>query len=279
MMALEVSTLPQCKISLTSLLEATTLAVENKRVSNLLLLEAVDLESSQELQLEVQMRYKQKLQMASQESRLTGITVGTDFDPKELMFRNYLGMITQDSKPAARISFSAGEKEVFSVGWLDPSGRLVAKNKLQVNDTEGIDSVSPVLQTPLQLGHWTVLVALAHPNNRASLIAKERFIVVPSSSKVQEVKPLPLLQDASLEQFITLEERAQSVGKTFDESIEALHKFFFFPASCLIQTSLYASANQPCSSLPLCKDTPWSSRFPDPKSSILGVGEDGMLFP
>ena len=94
-----------------------------------------------------------------------------------------------------------------------------------MNDTEGIDSVSPVLQTPLQLGHWTVLVALAHPNNRASLIAKERFIVVPrffpilsltlsqfdlflcSSSKVQEVKPLPLLQDASLEQFITLEER------------------------------------------------------------------------
>ena len=56
MLALEVSTLPQCKISFTSLLEATTLAVENKRVSNLLLLEAVDLESSQELQLEVQMR-------------------------------------------------------------------------------------------------------------------------------------------------------------------------------------------------------------------------------
>ena len=49
------------------------------------------------------------------------------------MFRNYLGLINQDSKPAARITFSAGEqKEVFTIGWLDPSGRLVAKNKLQV---------------------------------------------------------------------------------------------------------------------------------------------------
>ena len=70
--------------------------------------------------------------MATQTSRFTGITVGTDFDPKELMFRNYLGIISQDSKPAARIVFSAGEKEVFSIGWIDPSGRLVAKNKLQV---------------------------------------------------------------------------------------------------------------------------------------------------
>ena len=77
-------------------------------------------------------RYKQKLHVASQASRLTGITVGTDFDPKELMFRNYLGIISQDSKPAARIVFSAGEKEVFNIGWIDPSGRLVAKNKLQV---------------------------------------------------------------------------------------------------------------------------------------------------
>ena len=70
--------------------------------------------------------------MASQKSRFTGITVGTEFDPKELMFRNYLGIISQESKPAARIEFSAGEKEVFSIGWIDPSGRLVAKNKLQV---------------------------------------------------------------------------------------------------------------------------------------------------
>merc|ERR1719285_91579 len=285
MLALEVSTLSQCKISFSSLLEATTLAVDSNRDSNLLLLEAVDLSSSQTLQLEVQMRYRQKLHVASQTSRFTGITVGTEFDPKELMFRNYLGLINQDSKPAARVTFSAGEqKEVFTIGWLDPSGRLVAKNKLQVNDTDGIDSVSPVLHNPLPLGHWTVLVALTHPHTGAPLlIAKEKFLVVPSSSKVQEAKPLPIIQDASLEKFITLEERAQSAVKTFDESIEALHKFFTFPSSCRLElphSGLDSSQPTPlCSSLPLCKNTPWSSRFPDPKSSILGVGEDGMLLP
>merc|ERR1712192_246855 len=220
----------------------------------------------------------QNLHIASQISRFTGITVGTEFDPKELMFRNYLGLINQDRKPAAKITFSAGEqKEVFTIGWIDPSGRLVAKNKLQVNDTDGIDSVSPVLHNPLPLGHWTVLVALTHPHNGApSLIAKEKFLVVPSSSKVQEAKPQPIIQDASLEQFITLEERSRPTVKTFDKSIEALHKFFSFPASCRVDSS------QPkplCSSLPLCKNTPWSSRFPDPKSSILGVGEDWMLLP
>ena len=49
----------------------------------------------------------------------------------------------------------------------------------KVNDTEGIDSVSPVLHSPLPLGHWTVLVASTHPHTGASLIAKEKFLVVP----------------------------------------------------------------------------------------------------
>ena len=56
MLALEVSTLSQCKISFTSLLEATTLAVDSNRDSNLLLLEAEDLGSSEIVQLEIQMR-------------------------------------------------------------------------------------------------------------------------------------------------------------------------------------------------------------------------------
>ena len=81
-------------------------------------------------------RYEQKLHIAtSHSSRFTGLTVGTDFDPKELMFRNYVGLISQESKIAARITFSEGEKddkEVYTIGWLDPNGRLVVKNKLQV---------------------------------------------------------------------------------------------------------------------------------------------------
>ena len=56
MLALEVSSLSQCKVSFTSLLEATSLAVDSKRDSILLLLEAVDLSSSQTVQLEIQMR-------------------------------------------------------------------------------------------------------------------------------------------------------------------------------------------------------------------------------
>ena len=49
----------------------------------------------------------------------------------------------------------------------------------QVNDTAGIDSVSPSLLPPLPLGHWTVLVVLAQPHAETSLIAKEKFLVVP----------------------------------------------------------------------------------------------------
>ena len=52
-------------------------------------------------------RYKQKLHVTSEKSRFTGLTVGTEFDLKELMFRNYLGIISQESKPSfLMISFT-----------------------------------------------------------------------------------------------------------------------------------------------------------------------------
>ena len=56
MLAMEVSTMSQCKVSSHSLLEVTALAVDNIRDSNLLLFEAKDRSSSQLLQLELQMR-------------------------------------------------------------------------------------------------------------------------------------------------------------------------------------------------------------------------------
>ena len=58
LLSLEVSSTltSKCKISFSSLLEATTLAVDSNRDSNLLLLEAVDPTSSQTVQLEMQMR-------------------------------------------------------------------------------------------------------------------------------------------------------------------------------------------------------------------------------
>ena len=50
--------------------------------------------------------------------------------------------------------------------------------------------------------------------------------------------------------------RTQPVLKSFEESIEALHKFFSFPSSCRVESS----STPLCSMLPLCKETRWSSR-------------------
>ena len=56
MLAMEVSTMSQCKVSSHSLLEVTALALDNIRDSNLLLFEAKDHSRSQLVQLELQMR-------------------------------------------------------------------------------------------------------------------------------------------------------------------------------------------------------------------------------
>ena len=64
--------------------------------------------------------------------------------------------------------------------------------------------------------------------------------------------------------------RAEPNIETFEEAIEALGDLFFFPDSC--QDDPKASESE-CS-MSRCSETPWSSRHPDPKSTILGVDEE-----
>ena len=98
------------------------------------------------LELMLKQRRKQRKNL-SHSSRYTAMSVGTDFDLKELLFRNYLGLVSQDSRPQVRVTFREGEGQTFWFGWLDPRGRLVAANKLQVrigSHPEFVEELYPI---------------------------------------------------------------------------------------------------------------------------------------
>jgi hypothetical protein len=95
--------------------------------------------------------------------------VGTDFDAKELVFRNLVRNFGQSAKMSVSVQFAEGPPNtaLFEIGWLSPLGRLVAASQLPLNQTEGIENLDSRLRTPLLPGVWTLVVV-----SRAVLIAK-----------------------------------------------------------------------------------------------------------
>lgn len=54
--------------------------------------------------------------------------MGTNFDPKELIFRNYAGALDSSSTPIARIEVLAGLPGEVKLIWLDPYMNVYSKS-------------------------------------------------------------------------------------------------------------------------------------------------------
>jgi len=219
----------------------------------------LNIDSGNIFHLEVHVRYKPKLTMVQGiNTRLEHMGVGTEFDPKERFFRNYLNLISQHSKLALKVTFSEGQTEIVKFGWFDPNLDLLATNQIQLNDTSGIDSVVPALRTPLQAGIWTVVGV-----SKGHMVAKEIFLVNPSSDVDNHLANNPiLLTSTELEQFVKEEKKSDiSIKKKPSENIG---QFFEVVDSCSEEDMVISVTAK-------CSESVWSSHFSDPKSQILGI--------
>eukprot|EP00092_Neocalanus_flemingeri_P009591 GFUD01010322.1.p1 GENE.GFUD01010322.1~~GFUD01010322.1.p1 ORF type:complete len:916 (+),score=308.33 GFUD01010322.1:197-2749(+) len=198
-------------------------------------------------------------------TRLEHIAVGTEFDPKELIFRNYLNLISQNSKPALKVTFSEGETEIVKFGWFNPSLTLVTVSKMQFNDTSGTDSVVPALKNPLQAGIWTVVGVSGE-----QLVVKEKFLVTPSEG-VGEVARIDIgINDSRLEQFVQEEKNSQVDNQIINENKLAVLMKQFFEVLDRCSDDDEDTVGQ----FARCSETVWSSKYPDTKSQIWGVDPD-----
>jgi protein xylosyltransferase len=84
----------ECRLEQAKVLEVTSYALNSRFDSNLVHLEATDLNQpgSARLQLEVKMKHQPKHRqgLTQHGTRYQSMTVGTDFDPKELLFRCFV---------------------------------------------------------------------------------------------------------------------------------------------------------------------------------------------
>ena len=209
---------------------------------------------NQKTSVELKISYRAKIELFKEiEPRLESLSVGASFDPKELIFRNYLNLLTSDSKIAVKVQFSEGKKgQLLKFGWFDPRLKLVESNLFPLNETAGVESVAPKLTSPLMPGLWTVIGVLAD-----QLLYRETFLVLPTGEKKQSHKQTAIKEDPVLEKYLDPAARLEG------DPVSLIGRFFTVEDHCGVDPLIFP--------LPSCHQTPWSSFFPDRKSEILGI--------
>lgn len=89
-------------------------------------------------QVEALIRHKKHLSTSrSWVGKILGLTLNTNYDQKEQMFRNFLGSIGPLSTPVLAYEFDAAVELPLNltVLWLDPQGEIADISNFQVEDS------------------------------------------------------------------------------------------------------------------------------------------------
>ncbi|TWW69609.1 xylosyltransferase 2 [Takifugu flavidus] len=223
--------------------------------------------------------------------RLKNLEIGTDWDPKERIFRNFGGVIGPMSEPLAVQKWARGPNLTATIVWIDPALVVAASYDITVDLDAEYTQYKPPLQRPLRPGTWTVKV-LKHWER----VAEVRFLVTPLTFKDKEPlrkvedswlhagPPRDLYLEQSMQQLSSVlqlprqepamqeaRRKAQLVDRPLQEWVDSSVGTFW------VTGNICASQTSSCPALVLCSKTTWSSLSPDPKSELGPVKSDGRI--
>ncbi|KAM4663788.1 LOW QUALITY PROTEIN: xylosyltransferase 2 [Discoglossus pictus] len=224
-------------------------------------------------------------------SRIQSVEVGTEWDPKERIFRNFGGLIGPMDEPTAVQKWSRGVNVTVTVVWIDPTYVVAASYDIAVDSEADFTQYKPPLTRPLRPGVWSVRIV-----HFWEFVAEVKFLVVPLNMRNKEPlkkgdiwlhsgPPRGQYMDQSFQSLagilnlpsqdeVELEanRKAELLGKELKNwTDENLKSFWSVGGVCT------KMASPACPSLPLCANTHWSSLSPDPKSELGPVRSDGRL--
>ena len=224
--------------------------------------------------------------------------VGTDFDPKELVFRNLLNIINEHSEPVLMYTFNKAQIRdeqdlTLKVAWMDPNGNVAYVNENSVwNAAVTNGTITPKLDSQMISGIWTILV-MNKPKN--SLLVTLSFLVFPTEKFLEHEKNRLLKNEKGRHDFITIFNQTQNRQDKKFYKLNELHselsndetllwsklllkEFYSFVSVCCAISNKHINRTRTNYSMPSCENTAWSSLSPDPKSSISRFDEElGML--
>ncbi|XP_076155219.1 xylosyltransferase 2 [Alosa pseudoharengus] len=223
--------------------------------------------------------------------RLKHLEVGTEWDPKERIFRNFGGLMGPLDEPVAVQRWARGPNLTATVVWVDPANVVAASYDITVETEAEFTQYRPPLQRPLRPGVWHVRVLRMWER-----VAQTRFLITPLSYHTH--KPFSTADDGWLHAGpagnLYLEQSFQQLssvlrlpslesglreaqglavlqGRELDAWVDRGLSSFWSPAG------LCSSAGSACAALPSCSRTSWSSMSPDPKAELGPVKSNGRI--
>ncbi len=219
--------------------------------------------------------------------------VGSHWDGKESIFRNYGGILGVWDEPGVALRLTTGEKGDLKVLWYDPLGVLVSSHTLGLEGSASVAHHKPKVDRPVRPGTWTVKVELATKGN--PLLAQVSFLVVPLTHTNQRVLTSPQQVNAKRipssgkellhPSFPSWKRNVVKSGPDLEQwmdelmSTQWLMKGVCRSGEPRVKGDVLAGGadeeDSPCGRLDYCIATEWSSLYPDPKSELPRLSEVG----
>uniref|UniRef100_A0A6Q2YDP4 Xylosyltransferase 1 n=1 Tax=Esox lucius TaxID=8010 RepID=A0A6Q2YDP4_ESOLU len=233
---------------------------------------------------------------ASTFTRLQVAEVGTEWDAKERMFRNFGGLMGPMDETVAMQRWSKGSNVTVTVVWIDPTNVIAATYDILIDASAEYTHYRPPLNQPLRPGVW--VVRLLH---HWVTVAETRFLIAPQAY----VRHQPIKQEDTLKlhdgpakssymeqsfhglnpvlnipvhpsQVEQAKRNASLTGPALERWIDSLVGTAW-EAGDVCSTSMTGGPGTACPVMQACAKTPWSSLSPDPKSHLVPPRADGRI--
>ncbi|XP_061625737.1 xylosyltransferase 1 [Phyllopteryx taeniolatus] len=224
-------------------------------------------------------------------SRLQFAEIGTEWDAKERIFRNFGGLMGPMDETVGMQKWAKGPNVTVTVVWIDPTNVIAATYDILIDATAEFTHYRPPLNQPLRPGVWSVRIL-----HHWSPVAEMRFLIAPLAYN----KHQPIRQEDTLKLH-----NGPSKNSYMEQSFHGLNPVLNIPISLgyVEQAKRNAALTGPelehwvdslvgelweaadictvgqtaCPVMQACPKNPWSSLSPDPKSQLRSLHADGHI--
>lgn len=210
------------------------------------------------------------------------LQIGSDWDGKESVFRNYPGILGAWDEPVAAIRLTPGRQGDVNIIWDDPVGERVANYPIKLESSWYISYHKPKVERPIRPGVWTVHLELPD----STLLMHTKFLVVPITHENKEVLELPQTINArrtytvkpsmDVKEFGRWKNNVSKSGTQLEQWMdEMVRDYWTIDGYCRMDVG--HSGGERCSWIQDCESTTWSSFSPDPKIDIGEIRTNGRI--
>ncbi|NP_001165868.1 xylosyltransferase 1 [Danio rerio] len=224
-------------------------------------------------------------------TRLQFAEIGTDWDAKERIFRNFGNMMGPMDEPVGMQKWGKGSNVTVTVVWIDPTNVIAATYDILIDASAEFTHYRPPLNLPLRPGMWTVRVL-----HHWSPVAETRFLITPLTHH----KHLPIRHEDALKmhngpaknsymeqsfhglnpilnipvhlgQVEAAEHNAGLTGSELERWVDSL------VGDVWSAVDVCSTGPSGCPVMQTCRETVWSSLSPDPKSQLGPPKNNGRI--